>query len=377
MYDAIVLGVGGMGSATVFHLAKLGCKVLGLEQFDIPHALGSSHGSTRIIRMAYSEGSEYVPLLRAAYRHWREIEAVAGAELLHVTGGLDIGPDPSWTITGSRDSCLEHGLEFEELDAAAVNRRFPGFRLPAAMRAIYQPEGGFLRSEAAIQEYAAAARTLGAEIETGVRVSGWRHTPVGLRVDTASGPFETKRLVVTAGAWVGALVPELRAVCRPERQVMLWTTPLQAACFQPEQFPVFVMEAPAGRYYGFPDDGQGFKIGLFHHRNEQVDDPYRLDRECHPEDEAVVRAGIRSYFPRADGATRRMATCMFTNTPDGHFILDRHPGDGDVYVAAGFSGHGFKFCSVFGRVMAEMCLDLQPTWDIGRFRLTPERFAPG
>ena len=374
MYDAIVVGVGGMGSATVYHLAQSGCRVLGLERFGIPHAFGSSHGSTRIIRLAYSEGPEYVPLLHAAYRYWREIEEVSGQSILQVTGGLDIGSATSWTIEGSRRSCLEHGLAFEELDGAEVNRRFPGYRLPDSMRAVYQPDGGYVRSEIAIQAYAAAARALGAEIVTDARVRGWRRHGDGVRVDTAHGRYEAAKLVITAGSWVGELVPDLRPMCRPERQVMLWTEPLHDTAFVPERFPVFNMEAPSGRYYGFPDDrGEGFKIGKYYHRRQQVSDPDRLDRNCHPEDEAVLREGIEAFFPEANGATRRMAACMFTNTPDTDFVLEGVGGADDVFVAAGFSGHGFKFCSVVGRVMADFCLDRPPRWDIGRFRLRPER----
>ena len=374
MYDAIVIGVGGMGSATVYHLAQTGCRVLGLERFGISHAFGSSHGSTRIIRLAYSEGPEYVPLLHAAYRYWREIEEVSGESILQVTGGLDIGPATSWTIEGSRRSCLEHGLAFEELDGTEVNRRFPGYRLPDSMRAVYQPDGGYVRSEIAIQAYAAAARARGAEIVTDAQVRGWRRHGGGVCVDTAHGRFEAAKLVITAGPWVGELVPDLRPMCRPERQVMLWTEPLHDTAFVPERFPVFNMEAPSGRYYGFPDDrGEGFKIGKYYHRRQQVSNPDRLDRDCHPEDEAVLREGVAAYFPEANGATRRMAACMFTNTPDTDFVLDRLADAGDVFVAAGFSGHGFKFCSVVGRIMADFCLDRPPQWDIGRFRLTPER----
>ncbi len=378
MYDAIVIGVGGMGSATVYHLARSGCKVLGLEQFGIPHAFGSSHGSTRIIRMAYSEGPEYVPLLRAAYQYWREIEDIAGASILHVTGGLDIGSETSWTIAGSRKSCLENDLEFEELDSAGVNSRFPGYRLPASLRAIYQPAGGYVLSEVAIEAYVAAARGLGAEIVTNSRVSGWERHSAGLRVDTTGGQYEAKRLVITAGPWVGKLLNDLREVCRPERQVMLWTEPTRTMVFEPGQFPVFNMETPSGRYYGFPNDrAEGFKIGKYYHLRQRVGDPYRLDRECHPEDEAVLREAIKKYFPEANGSTRKMAACMFTNSPDGHFILDRYPGESDIFVAAGFSGHGFKFCSVIGKIMTDFCLDQQPSWEIRRFGLERVRAPRG
>lgn len=374
MYDAIVIGVGGMGSAALYHLSCSGCKVLGLEQFGVPHAFGSSHGSTRIIRLAYSEGNEYVPLLRAAYRYWRELEDVSGKSILHVTGGLDIGTEHSWTIQGSRASCLRHRLDFEYLDGAEVNQRYPGYRLPPSMRAVYQPDGGYLLSEAAIAAYVEAARLRGADILTDTRVLGWERGTTGPRVRTPDAVHEAKRLVITAGAWVGGLASSMGPFCRPERQVMLWTEPLDSMAFQAARFPVFNMEAPVGRFYGVPNHGsEGFKIGKYHHLRQEVRNPGELDRSCHPEDEAALREAIEEYFPQANGPARRAAACMFTNSPDGDFILDRYPGQDQVFVATGFSGHGFKFCSVVGKIMAELCLDAAPSWDIRRFRLTRDR----
>ncbi len=376
MYDAIVIGVGGMGSATLFHLAQNGANVMGLEQFGIPHAFGSSHGSTRIIRLPYSKGSEYVPLLRAAYRYWRKLEDVSGETVLHVTGGLDIAPEGSWMVEGSSRSCDEHGLEYEELVGTEVNRRFPGYRLPACMRAIYQPDSGYVLSEVAITAYAAAARSLGARILTDTQALGWRQIRNGLRVSTSKGDFEAKRLVITAGPWIGTLSSELQRLCQPERQVMLWTGPLDRRPFDPGCFPVFRMLAPFGRFYGNPDHlGEGFKIAKYHHLEQKLEHPAELDRECHPADEAVLREAVKEYFPLANGETRKMAACMFTNTPDGDFILDQYPRQSNVFVAAGFSGHGFKFCSVVGKIMAELCLNHPPTWDIRRFRLARERWA--
>ena len=373
-YDAIVIGVGGMGSATLYELARSGARVLGLERFTVPHAFGSSHGLTRIIRLAYSEGSHYVPLLRDAYRRWRELEEASGESILRVTGGLDIGPGSGEIVRGSRKSCLDHELPFEELDAAAVNRRFPGYALPAELAAIYQSDAGYLHCETAIRAHAAAARALGAEIVTGVRVLGWDRSPAGLQVVTDAGRYEANRLVITAGAWVSELLPALQPLCRPVRQVMLWTDPLDPPVFAPKRFPVFVLESPIGNFYGFPDNrDEGFKIGKFHHLRQAVPDPDAMDRECHPEDEAVLREGIEAFFPRANGPTRRTTTCMFTNSPDGHFILDRHPEVDGVFVAAGFSGHGFKFCGVVGRIMADLCLERPPPWDLSPFGLTHHR----
>ena len=367
-YDAIVIGVGGMGSATLFQLANSGCKVLGLEQFGVPHEFGSSHGSTRIIRLAYSEGDEYVPLLRSAYGYWRELEAQSGESILHLTGGLDIGPEGSWTIEGSRQSCMTHGLEYEELDEAEINRRFPGYRLPPDLHAIYHREGGYLLSELAVETYAKMAQERGAELHQSERVLGWERRGQELEVETDRGRYRTARLVITAGPWVGTLVAPLRRLCKAERQVLLWTRPAEEALFEPDRFPVFNMETPTGRYYGFPNhEGEGFKIGKYHHLEQQVEDLVSVDRECHPEDEEALREGIRNYFPAANGETLKMKTCLFTNSPHEDFILDQYPEEAGVFVAAGFSGHGFKFCSVIGKIMADFCLGESLVWDLGRF----------
>ncbi len=367
-YDAIIIGVGGMGSATLFHLANSGCKVLGLEQFDVPHEFGSSHGSTRIIRLAYSEGDEYVPLLRSAYEYWRELESVSGESILHLTGGLDIGPAGSWTIEGSRQSCMTHGLDYEELDGAEITRRFPGYQLPRDLQAIFHRQGGYLLSELAVETYAAMAQERGAELHQNERVLAWeRHGPE-LEVETDGGRYRTARLVITAGPWVGTLVEPLRRLCQPERQVLLWTQPFEESLFEPDVFPVFNMETPTGRYYGFPNhEREGFKIGRYHHLEQQVDNLANVDRECHPADEDALRLGIRNYFPAANGATLKMKTCLFTNSPHEDFILDKYPEEAGVFVAAGFSGHGFKFCSAIGKIMADFCCGETPAWDLGRF----------
>jgi len=368
-YDAIVLGIGGMGTATAYELARRGKRVLGIEQFGIPHELGSSHGETRIIRLAYSEHPSYVPLLRRAYELWRERERRAGERLLFITGGLDVGTAGSETIVGSLRSCGEHGLAHEVLDAAEVARRFPGYRLPADLMAVYQPDGGFVLPERSIVVHAAAAQELGAEIHSGERVIEWSPAGQGVEVRTDRGVYGADRLIVTAGPWAAKCVPMLKRLAVAERQVMIWTAPLRPERFAVDVFPIFNMEAAEGRFYGFPVYGvPGFKLGKYHHRRERTD-PDGMDRECHPEDEAVLREGIRRYFPDADGATLAMKTCLFTNSPDEHFILDVHPEWPQVAIAAGFSGHGFKFAPAIGEILADLALDGGSKFDLGLFGL--------
>ncbi|MDR7482489.1 MAG: N-methyl-L-tryptophan oxidase [Armatimonadota bacterium] len=369
-YDVIVIGVGGMGSAAVYHLAARGARVLGLEQFDIPHDRGSSHGVNRIIRLAYFEDPAYVPLLRRAYALWHELQHRFGEPLLYITGGIDAGLPGSVTIEGSLRSCALHHLPHEVLDAAALTRRYPGYRLAPEMVAVYQPDGGFVLSERAIVAHVLLAQAAGAEVHARERVLGWETDGLQVEVRTERAVYRAGRLVITAGPWVGRLVPVLAPVAVPERQVLLWAQPRRPALFRLGAFPVFNLEAPEGRFYGFPVFGvPGFKIGRYHHRHEQVD-PDTVGRDVTAADEAVVREGLRRYFPDADGPTMALKTCLFTNSPDEHFILDTLPGAPRVCVAAGFSGHGYKFCSVVGEIMADLALEGGSAFDLRLFRAT-------
>ena len=380
-YDAIVIGIGSMGSSAAYHLAARGRRVLGLEQFNIGHDLGSGHGITRVIRLAYFEDPAYVPLLRRAYALWREIQKLLGEPLLFVKGGLDVGPMDGNVVSGSLKSCREHKLNHELLDAAEVNRRFPGWRLPKSMCAVYQPQGGFVLCDRAIVSYVRAAQALGAEIHGCERVLHWDAERGGVVVRTDRGTYRAKKLIITAGAWASKLVAEVRSrkLAEPQRQVLIWTQPKAPEHFQPDTFPVFNMECRVNgemeRWYGCPVYGvPGVKIGKYYHRREMVD-PDRMERQCDAEDERVLRTGIRRFFPKADGPTMAMKTCLFSLSPDEHFVIDRHPELPQVAVAAGFSGHGFKFASVVGEILADLALEGGSARfpDLSLFSLTRER----
>jgi sarcosine oxidase len=368
-YDVIVIGIGGMGSATAYHLARRGRTVLGLERFDIPHTYGSSHGHTRIIRLAYSEDSSYVVLLQRAYQLWRSIQQRAGEQLLHLTGSIDAGPASSWVFKGSLESCLEHGLEHVVLTGSELTARFPGYRLPADTMAVYQPDGGFLLPERCIVAYVEAAHAEGAEIHAREAVQRWEPRGDGVRVITDLETYEADRLVLTAGAWASHLLPFLEDLAIPERQVLAWLQPHNLARFQPGVFPVFNLLVEEGRFYGFPVYGvPGFKLGKYHHLEEVVD-PDDLDRDPRPEDEQLLRSFAGRYFPDGAGPTMSLATCMFTNTPDEHFLIDRHPDSPQVVFASACSGHGFKFASVIGEIMADLAEHGGTGHDISRFHL--------
>jgi sarcosine oxidase len=368
-FDVIVVGVGGLGSAAVFHLARSGLRVLGIERFGVPNEQGSSHGVTRIIRLAYYEDPSYVPLARRAYELWRELEQVAGEQLLHTTGSVDAGPADSFVFEGSVRSCVEHGLEHEVIDGAEVNRRFPGYRLPADSMAVFQPDGGFLLPERCITAHVDAARATGAEVRTSERVLEWEAVPDGVRVTTDRATYEAERIVLAAGAWEGELTG-LPVVA--ERQVLAWLDPLRPELFSPERFPVFNLVVEEGRYYGFPVFGiPGFKFGRYHHLEEEGD-PDVLDREPRRRDEQVLREFAERYFPDGAGPTSSLKACLFENTPDEHFLLGLHPEHENVVVAGGGSGHGFKFASVIGEIVAQLVGGESPRLDISL--LSPRRF---
>jgi sarcosine oxidase len=369
MHDVIIIGVGGMGSAAACHLAKRGARVLALEQFDIPHDLGSSHGITRIIRLAYWEHPNYVPLVQRAHELWRELEAEAGEPLLIVTGCVDAGDPDSPNIVGVRAACRRFELANQEFDAEALTARFPGYRLPPGLVAILQPDGGFLLPERCVVAHVEAAQRAGAEVRAREAVLGWDIQPAGVRVRTNRDSYDAARLVVTAGAWTTSIATHTVGLLTPERQVMLWSQPRVPEYFQVDRFPVFYIRDGDEGFYGFPIYGvPGMKIGKYHHRGGTVD-PDTMDRQADLEDERVLREGIRRFFPDADGPTMGMKTCLFTNTSDEHFIIDFLERDPRVAIAAGFSGHGFKFCSVVGEILADLALDGGTRHDISLFAM--------
>ncbi|MGH9396497.1 MAG: N-methyl-L-tryptophan oxidase, partial [Terriglobia bacterium] len=302
-YDVIVIGIGGMGSSSAYHLARRGARVLGLERFNIPNEMGSSHGVTRIIRLAYYEHPSYVPLLLRAYELWRELENLSGERLLFITGSVDAGPRDGEIIKGALQACEHFHLNYEEMDGADLHARFPGYRLPKDMAAVYQPDGGFLLSEKAIVAHVRLAQALGAEIRAREQVLDWGPGRDFVQVRTTQKTYQATSLVITAGPWMPKLANNLIGLAKPERQVVMWAQPIRPDYFQLGAFPVFNLEAPEGRFYGFPVYGiPGFKLGKYHHRREHAD-PDHMDRECHPQDEQVLREAVERYFPDANGPT--------------------------------------------------------------------------
>jgi sarcosine oxidase len=367
-YDAVVVGVGGMGSAALYHLARRGRRVLGLERFDVPNDRGSSHGLTRIIRLAHFEDPSYVLLVRRAYELWRELESEAAEQLLHVTGAIDAGGE---LFEGSLRSCLELDLVHEVLDGRALGRRFPGYRLPDDLPVVLQPDGGFLLPERCVAAHARAAAAHGAELRTSERVLGWEESGDAVVVRTDRAEVEADHLVLTAGAWSQEVARLPVGVVGASRQSAVWFEPRRPELFTPERFPVFNLELDEEHVYGFPEFGApGVKIGRYDRDTPVVANPDRMSREVEPSDEAALRPLVERYLPEAAGPVLDVRTCPFDPSPDEEFVIDRHPQFERAVVAAGFSGRGFKFCPVVGEILADLTLDGATSHDISRLRLS-------
>ncbi|MBL8763712.1 MAG: N-methyl-L-tryptophan oxidase [Phycisphaerae bacterium] len=344
-----------MGSACAYHLARRGVPVLALEQFDIPHSRGSSHGHSRMIRMAYHEHADYVPLLRRAYALWRELEAVSGQPLFHMPGGLYMGRADGAFIGGVTHAARTHGLSHRLLDRATMAREFPQFVVPNDYIGFFEPTAGLLIPERIVATHADQALRAGADLRGHEPALEWSSDPRGVRVRTARGEYRADRLVVTSGAWASTVVAGLGVPLRVTRQTLGWFWPREHAMFDRGRCPVWAIEQPDGyEFYGFPlmPEAPGFKLAR--HRPGPTTDPDRNEWNVLPGDEEDLRACLHRHIPGAQGSLLGLRVCMYTMTPDSHFIIDRHPKHDNVFVACGFSGHGFKFSSVVGEVLADL-----------------------
>jgi sarcosine oxidase len=367
VFDSIVIGVGGMGSAAAYELARRKQRVLGLEQFTIPHELGSSAGSTRIFRFAYFEHPRYVPLMRRSFERWQALQRDFGETFVTVTGGLDIGSPGGRVVVGAKEACRQHGLAHDLLDAREAAARFPAWRLPPEFQAVFQPDAGYLLADRAIVAHAALACKLGADIRDGEPVRAWNASRDRVEVRTDRATYEAGSLVIAAGAWAAKLVPRLAGNAIPERQVVGWFKTADPK-LTVGAFPIFILEEPSGRmYYGFPDAGDGLKVGKFRHRYEATD-PDRVLHDIAAEDEAELRA-LAPFLAGGIGPATAFKTCMFVMSPDEHFIVDVLPDRPNVAVAAGFSGHGYKFCSGIGEILADLAMHGRTAHDIELFNL--------
>lgn len=369
VYDVVVVGLGAMGSAATYHLARRGVNVLGIEQFGIAHDRGSSHGQTRVIRQAYYEGPEYVPLLLRAYDLWRELERESSARLLTITGAIRIAPPEAQSVAGAALSARIHNIRHEMLTANEVQRRYPVLRPQAGHVAILEYEAGILVPEACVIKHIELARRHGADVRFDEVVESWTAASDHVKVRTSRGSYETGHVVLTAGPWTGNLLGDISLPLQVTRAVLYWFEP--RAHFQEfERLPIYAWQDQGINAYGFPYlDGQGLKAG-YHHAFNEITTPETIRRYVDEKEKAQFREHLARFMPDGAGKLLAAATCMYTNTPDLHFVIDRHPAHENVVLACGFSGHGFKFASVLGEVLADLASGREPAQPIGLFALS-------
>ena len=368
-FDVVVVGLGATGAAALRELARRGFRVAGIERFAPGHDKGSSHGETRIIRLAYYEHPSYVPLLRRSYQLWRELEADSGRKLMRITGIVEIGIPGGRLVAGTLAAIREHDLPHEILDSVEIMRRFRAFRIPGDFVGVLQPDGGFVAAEATVEALVGLARAATAEIMAGVRVLSIEPHGQGVRIRTSADTIEARTAIVAAGPWLPQLLPDLALPLRVTREVMAWFKPRKPGLFAPGHFPVFILESRHGMHYGFPmSPAGGVKVAKHHHHDETAypDDPQRPVSEL---DETLIRSALESHIPTANGPLTAAKTCLYTMTPDHHFIIDRHPGAPNIIIASPCSGHGFKFAPVIGEILADLATDGATEHDISRFRL--------
>jgi len=353
-YDIILAGLGAVGSSTAVHLSGRGLRVLGLDRFHPPHTMGSSHGGSRVIRETAFEHPRYVPLARRAYENWRRLEAATETSLLHVTGVLYVGTEGGEIVGGTLASARQHGIKHEILDTAALARRYPLLHDLNAAIAVFEPGAGWIDPEGAVAAALRYAATRGIELQFDEPLTRWEAAGEGVRVTTTRGTYEAKRLLLAAGAWMPQLLGAAGRGLTVERQVQHWFEPASPVA----TLPVFIRQTEEAVCYALPPavraDG-AIKIAVHHDGAPTTADTVR--REVGPEEVAATRGLLERYAPALAGPHRGSVVCLYTNSPDGQFVIDRHPDHRSVVVASPCSGFGFKFASAVGEILARLLLD--------------------
>lgn len=379
-FDVIVLGTGGMGAATLMHVADRGAHACGLDRFPPGHDRGSSHGQTRLIRLAYFEHPNYVPLLLRAYELWRSLEERTGRTLLVESGLVIAGPPDGEAVSGTIASAEIHRLPLERMTGPEAMLRWPSLHLPDEWAAVHEARGGYLLVEECVRSHATEALRRGALVRHGVTVRGWRTVDAGagdghVVVETDQGAYTAAKLVVTPGAWAADMLQMPRLSLKVLRKSLFWygleSTPRGRRAA--DSLPCFAFDEPHGFFYGFPAlDARGIKIAE-HSGGTAVDDPLAVDQGIDVRERLRVEGVLDDHLPGTRGRLNAHATCLYTMSPDGHFVVGMHPNHRQVSIAAGFSGHGFKFASVMGEILADLALDGRTRHPVGF--LSPERFG--
>jgi sarcosine oxidase len=373
-YDIIVIGVGAMGSATLYSLAKRGYKVCGIEQFGVAHNQGSSHGETRLIRKAYFEHPNYLSLLHSAYDEWEQLNEESGQELFAKNGLLLAGKPDSTIIKGLKACYSQHDLPHEKLDIEEAQKRWPDINLPEGSEVYYDPIAGYLHVEKCIREFCRLAAKEGAKLFNHEKVIKWQtNTNSAVTVTTEKRTISSDRLIITCGAWASGVLKSLDLNLEIWRKVLFWYDAPDLEPFRPGRFPSFFIETDKGGFYGFPAiNSAGIKIGE-HYGKQIVSNPDKLNQSVDEEENEPVSNFVSRTFPGLRTSPNKSVVCMYTMSPDENFIIDHHPEYETVVFAAGFSGHGFKFAPVIGNILADLAIDGSTEYPIDFLRL--KRFA--
>lgn len=369
-YDVIVIGAGSMGMAAGYYLSKSGKKTLLLDSFNPPHDKGSHHGETRIIRYAYGEGKEYVPLILKAKELWNDLEKAMGQQIFLQTGVLNVGREDSAFIQNTITSAHDYSLPLEILDATSVHERWPGITIPSDFVACFEPTSGVLKCEECINAYRQLAELNGATIRTNSKVREITIQDDRVTIKTDEQTFHSDALVVSAGAWSKDLLAmlDLNVPLEPVRKTFAWFKADEER-YNHTAFPAFSFDTEQGTYYGFPSiDGSGLKIGR-HDGGDQINpDESMIEFGDRAEDEDDLRQLLNQFIPSIQ-QIKYGKTCMYTLTPDEKFIIDLHPKHANVAIAAGFSGHGFKFSSAVGQALSNLIISGENDVDLAPFSI--------
>jgi monomeric sarcosine oxidase len=369
-FDVAIVGTGTMGSAAAFFLTQAGFRVVAFEQFGIAHEMGSHSGSTRIIRHAYHESPDYVPLVLRSDQLWQELEAQTGSRLLVRTGGVDLGPREGLVVENALNACRIHSLPNEYLNSEQVMERWKQFKIPEDWHGCFDPNMGFLLVDDCIRAYAGVARAAGAELHIEEPVLHFADRGETIKVTTSRAEYDTAKLIVCAGAWSSRILAELRLPLTVKRKTLAWLEVDQPNDFEPGKFPIFLAETPAGLLYGFPIFGKrGLKIAN-HHGSGPPDDPDLVNREFSPDDADDAREFALRYLNGVSSKVLEGKICLYTLTPDEHFIIDLHPENKNIAIAAGFSGHGFKFAPAVGEALSQLIAKQSTSHSIEKFSLS-------
>ncbi|MDA0658094.1 MAG: N-methyl-L-tryptophan oxidase [Planctomycetota bacterium] len=371
-YDTIVVGCGGIGSAALYHLARRGRKVLGIDRFGLAHDRGSSHGSTRVIRMAYYEHPDYVPLLQRAYQLWDDLEIEAGNRLFFRVGVMQTGAPDGEVVPGILESARQYQLPVERLTREQSCDRFPLFQVPAGFEVVYEQNAGYLLVEDCVRAHGQLAQRHGADWLSPCSVTQIVSEERAVKVVSQEGVFTCDSLVVAGGPWATELLREFKLPLQVVRKPLYWF-PTRDQRYEPSRCPIFVFEVDQKFFYGFPQhDSRGIKMAQ-HFGGTVIDDPTNLARDVDANEQAEITDFAGRYLHGIDFPFSEHAVCMYTVTPDKHFIVDRQATDPRIVFACGMSGHGFKFASVIGEVLSELSIDGAAKLPIDFLRL--DRFA--